>query len=74
MDNLSERLKKKKPEKEVTDPTKKDKIMGMHAEGDEILSSRCELCGKRLPSKDLQEYEGAYYCAKCILKVKSAEQ
>ena len=71
MDNLSDRLKAKKPKAEEEDPNKKDRIMKMHAEGEEINFARCDDCGMRIPAKDLQEHEGSYYCADCIAKIKS---
>jgi formylmethanofuran dehydrogenase subunit E len=76
MDEFTKTLKQKKPaEDESTgDPRKKEKIMKMHAEGDEINYTRCELCGERFSSKDLQEYNDLYYCANCIEKAKQPEE
>lgn len=72
MDRLTERLKEKKPEEEEEekkDPGKKEKIMGMHAEGDEINLTRCESCGNRFPANELQEKGGRYYCPACASKL-----
>ncbi len=68
MDEFSKTLKekKKKIEEPVIDPLKKERIMGMHAEGDEINYIRCETCSKRLPARELQEHNGLYYCSNCI--------
>jgi len=71
LENLTKRLKEKKVEEEAEDPEKKARIMGMHAEGDEINYIRCEECGKRFPANELQEYNGLYYCKDCIKKVQS---
>ena len=73
MDRLTERLKEKKPEEEGHDPGKKDKIMGMHAEGDEINLLRCEGCGNRFPAAELQEKGGLYYCSACASTVNLEE-
>ena len=72
LDRLTERLKDKKPEKETPEPGKKDKIMGMHAEGDDITMARCESCGERFPGSELKEKDGLYYCSSCFSKL-SAE-
>lgn len=69
MDRLTERLKEKKPEEETKDPGKKGKIMGMHAEGDEITLTQCESCGNRFPASELQEKGGLYYCPACASKL-----
>ena len=69
MDRLTERLKEKKPEEESRDPGKKDKIMGMHAEGDEINFIRCESCGERFPPNELTEVDGIHYCSICAKKI-----
>ena len=70
MDRLTERLKEKKPEEEESqDPGKKKKIMGMHAEGDEINLTRCESCGNRFPTNELQDKGGLYYCSACTSKL-----
>ncbi|MHA1275654.1 MAG: LIM domain-containing protein [Candidatus Helarchaeota archaeon] len=69
MDNLSERLKEKKPKKDKASPEKKERIMGMHAEGDEINYIRCEGCGKHFPGDQLVEHNGLYYCKACFAKL-----
>lgn len=69
MDRFTDRLKEKKPEEETKDPGKKDQIMGMHAEGDEINRSRCESCDNRFPSAELIEKGGLYYCSACASKL-----
>ena len=69
MDDLSDRLKGKKPKKEEEDPGKKERIMGMHAEGDEINYIRCEGCDERFPGSELEERNGLYYCKNCIAKL-----
>ena len=72
MDRLTERLKEKKPKDEQdVDPTKKEKIMGMHAEGDEINLMRCDSCSGRFPAHELTERDGNYYCSACIAKLDS---
>ena len=75
MDELSKALKEKKPKKDDSkgDPEKKARIMGMHADGDEINYIRCESCNQRFPASELQEFNGLYYCSDCIGKVKSEE-
>ncbi|NVM52961.1 MAG: hypothetical protein HWN66_04600 [Candidatus Helarchaeota archaeon] len=68
MDELTKKLKEKKQKKDEAeiDPVKKARIMGMHAEGDEINYIRCESCGQRFPTQELQEHNGLYYCSNCI--------
>ncbi|NVM30872.1 MAG: hypothetical protein HWN65_18675 [Candidatus Helarchaeota archaeon] len=75
MDEFSKTLKdrKQKKEEKKVDPAKKAKIMGMHAEGDEINYIRCEECGARFPAQELQELDGLYYCSNCIKQIKLEE-
>ena len=73
MDKLTERLKEKKPEDHEEDTNKKEKIMGMHAEGDEIGQIRCESCGQHFPGSELQEKNGSYYCSNCLSKIQSPD-
>lgn len=73
MDNLTERLKEKKLKEEAEDPNKKEKIMKMHAEGDEINFSRCESCDQRFPSTELIEINELYYCSDCVKKIKTEQ-
>ncbi len=69
MDRLTERLKEKKPEEKTEEPGKKDKIMGMHAEGDDINLIQCESCSNRFPGNELQEKDGLFYCVTCASKI-----
>lgn len=76
MDEFSKTLKgaKKGKSEDEGDPTKKQQIMGMHAEGDEINFIRCEECSERFPADQLEEFNGLYYCSNCLQKVQSEAQ
>ena len=73
MDDLAKKLKAKKPREEEPDPRKKEKIMDLHATGEEINYIRCDYCSERFPADALQEYNEVYYCQDCFTKIQSGE-
>ena len=73
MDDLAKKLKAKKPHEEEPDPRKKEKIMDLHATGEEINYIRCDYCSERFPADALQEYNEVYYCQDCFTKIQSGE-
>jgi len=73
LDELAKKLKAKKPRDEEPDPKKKEKIMDMHATGEEIGYIRCDYCSERFPASALLEYNKIYYCQDCYNKIQLGE-
>ena len=75
MDELTKRMKDKKSQEGDSSPDagKKARIMGMHADGDDITSIRCEYCSERFSAGELKEHNGLYYCSNCLQKLQSEE-
>lgn len=73
MDELARKLKAKKPLDEEPAPEKKEKILDMHATGEEIGYIRCDYCCERFPADFLLEYNEVYYCQDCYDKIQSGE-